>query len=1021
MNNLFPNFWETPELTSINRLPMSSTRVAFPDAKSAIEGSSNPWTIDLDGEWDFELLERQEDLRPDHLGGADLPGSMKVPANWTMHHKDDLPHYTNIEMPFKNNPPLVPEKNPTGVYRKEINLPMDWNERRTVLHVGGAESVLVIYLNGAFVGMSKDSRLPSEFDLTPHLRPGSNSLSMVCIRWSDGSYVEDQDHWWMAGVYRSVYLYSTASDYLEDVFIEGLLEQDGSGTLKGHFKLQRLHLPGEINLCKVNLELMGDEDQTLLNLGGQVGHFRVDGHHLEAEGSIKNITPWSPEIPKRYRAIVTLSAEDGTTLAVSQHWIGFRRYEVKDRQFLVNGEMVYIKGVNRHDHDPDEGKTVSREAMLEEILLLKQFNFNAVRTSHYPNDPMWLDLCDEYGLLVVDEANYEAHDNYSTLCRDPSWERSIFERNQRMVIRDRNHPCIYAWSLCNESGNGENHDLAGRWIRRNDPNRLIHHEGALKNFWHQGTNIFDQEGVRHNDFIDPMYTALDGMIEFSKKSNDTTRPFIYCEYSHAMGNSNGCLADHWEAIYKYDGLQGGYIWDWIEQGIRKIDPKTGKEFWAYGGDYGDTPNDVNFCCNGMIMPDRTPKPQMWEFKKVVQPISFTMEKGTVTVHNNFNFISTEGLLLKATWHVDGETQHEWQTPCPSVEPGASISLDLPNHEVKGITGQKATLHLSATYTDAQPWCEAGHELAWEDLELILQVTNEKIIPQNKTSIDGTSWKGGAISATFDPKTAELTTLAVEGKSLLSSPFRASFWRGPLDNDGVKGKAEQWNAKWKPLGKWGRLGIREATLDLIADQTTGPEGLTLLRKETWSAGDATISLNQTTLLRLDGTIDLDIEFKTCELADDLPRLGIRFEVPQGLEALEWVGLGPVETYSDRMAGGKYGRFESTVEDQFFPYIVPQECSNHHATRSFSLKDNQGLGFKIESREGRFGFSALKTTPEDLTNAYHPHELTFRPNTTVLIDAFQRGLGTASCGPDTLEKYRQKGGESYHLKLKLTPLC
>lgn len=1024
MNDLFPNFWETPELTSINRLPMGSTRLAYPDAKSAFDETHNPWKIDLDGDWAFERLERPEDLRADHVCGKPLPDTMKVPANWTMHRQDDQPHYTNIQMPFKNDPPFVPEQNPTGVYRKDFVLPADWDGRRTVIHVGAAESVLLVYLNGSFVGMSKDSRLPAEFDLTPHLRPGSNTLALVCIRWSEASYVEDQDHWWMAGVYRSVYLYSTAKDFLEDIFIEALLNEDGSGTLKGRFKVQRTYQRDYNGMLKVACQLLAPDGKEDASMEGEVGRYQKDGHLLELQAELPDVQAWSPETPTRYRAVVTLYDPQGEVAAVTAHWTGFRRYEVKNRKFLVNGEMVYIKGVNRHDHDPDEGKTVSRDAMLQEIKLLKQFNFNAVRTAHYPNDPMWLDLCDEYGLLVVDEANFEAHDNYHTLCRDPSWERTIFERIQRMVMRDRNHPCIYAWSLCNESGNGENHDIAGRWIRRNDPNRLIHHEGALKKNWHQGSNSFDKEGAIHNDFINPMYTSLEVMIDVSKNTNDTKRPFIFCEYSHAMGNSNGGLKDYWDAMYQYEGLQGGYIWDWIEQGIRKVDPKTGKEFWAYGGDFGDEPNDVNFCCNGMIMPDRTPKPQMWEFKKVVQPLSFSRDqKGLVCVRNHFKFINTERFDLVATWHVDGETQHEWRGACPTVAPGDSAELELPQVKLKASPGQQGILHLSAVYRESQPWCDAGHEVAWEDLAWELDVTEESptskdIVP---TRVQGATWSAEDIHATFDMDAAELSSLTIMGKSLLASPIRANFWRGPLDNDGVKGKAEQWKAKWKPLGKWGRMGLRDitSTADAFVDDCS--DGKALTRKETWTAGDeAVITYTQTTLLRSDGRIDLDLHFSTNEQADDLPRLGIRFEVPKGFEHLQWIGLGPVETYPDRKAAGKAGRFRSTVTEQFFPYIVPQECGHHVETRTLTLMDESGCGLRVEAREQSFGFSTLKTTPEDLTLAYHPYELNFRDNTTVLIDAFHRGLGTASCGPDTLEKYRQKGGESYQLKLRLTPI-
>ena len=750
----------------------------------------------------------------------------------------------------------------------------------------------------------------------------------------------------------------------------------------------------------MEVALEGNGGESLLTMEGKVGDFRWDGHLLELEEKVGVVQPWSPESPHRYRVLVRLFDPQGELLEVRQVMTGFRRYEVRDRQLLINGQMVYIKGVNRHDHDPDHGKTVSREAMLQEIRLLKQFNFNAVRTSHYPNDPLWLDLCDEYGLLVVDEANFESHANYHSLCRDPAWERTIIERIQRMVLRDRNHPCIYAWSLCNESGNGEHHDLGARWIRRNDPNRLIHHEGTCKIHWHQATNSYDEAGMRSHDFQAPMYPPIDAMIDFSLNSKDQTRPFIMCEYAHAMGNSLGCIADYWEAIYNYDGLQGGFIWDWIEQGLRKVDPATGETFWAYGGDYGDTPNDVNFCCNGMIMPDRTPKPQMWDFKKVVQPVSFRLEGGALEVKNGFNFTNIGGMLWKARWEVDGEVRREEDGTLPSIEAGKMALVPLPPIKLEGLGGQEARLQVELCYSEDQTWCEKGHVLAWEELPWALDVVGVPAADHH-----------GALELNQDEQGRGV--LSLNGASLMTAGPTLNLWRAPLDNDGVKGKEEQWTAQWKPLGKWGRLGLRDIQLEDTQSQEQGA------LEELYRCKGGTATYRGRWEDTSSATKELHLEIELSEGMVDLPRVGIRFTVSAGFDKLEWLGMGPLESYSDRKASVRYGKFSSSVKDQFYPYIVPQETGQHLDTRHFSLTNEEGHGVRVEGLGATFGFSALHMDPQDMTQALHPHELTLREDVTVSIDLAQRGLGTSSCGPDTLEKYQLKAG-LYRMSLRFTAL-
>ena len=1034
-HELFSRPWETPELTSLKRLPMGSTSTPFASEEELREGNSSR-KLSLDGTWDFLLLPKPEALTPELIQGqASSWDSMPVPANWTMHREDDLPHYTNVVMPFENRPPFVPSDNPTGVYKTVFHLAEGWKQDRVIIQFGGAESVLYVYLNGQLVGMSKDSRLPCEFDLTSALAEGENVLVAVCIRWSDSSYLEDQDHWWMAGLYRSVTLYTTKSTWIEDAFVSCVLHEDGlGGTLSLDLKTQSVDDPGYNVVHGVHLHLETLDGEILRDSvmeSGLLGSFRNSHNRLETKCSLARVKAWSPEEPHLYRAILSLKDERGNLLDLRTYKVGFKSVRVGNRELLINGKPIYIKGVNRHDHDPDSGKTVSREAMIKEIELLKQFNFNAVRTAHYPNDPMWYDLCDEFGILVLDEANFECHDNYHMLCRDPRWSDSIFERVQRMVLRDRNHPCVYGWSLGNESGYGENHVRAAEWVRANDKTRIVHYEGAVRRGWRQTANELDQGGEISNDIVCPMYPQISDIIDFSLNSNDLTRPLIMCEYSHAMGNSNGCLADTWDAIYKYDGLQGGFIWDWIEQGLRKIDAKTGREFWAYGGDYGDTPNDVNFCCNGMIMPDRTPKPQMWEFKKLAQPVSISMthddREVVLEVSNHQNFKDLSWLQGSYRISLDGVDVKEGVLPHLETTAGACSKVSLSKTHFMGLYGDHLHLMVEFKTKKAQSWCEAGHVVAWEQFDFSHIITHT-ITPQETTkSKQSLTLNGNQVSAldgrlqlTFSQ--GKLQTLSLDGKELITKGPSFNVWRAPLDNDGVKGKEDQWTAEWKPLGRWMKAGYNDLKEEVLNDEfIENDDQIQAISKFRYVPAKSVGSFDviYITTVHGDGTIDLNSEFRFDEGMMDVPRLGLRMNLSEDLEQLSWMGLGPHECYVDRQRGAHFGQFESTIQEQYFPYIVPQECGNKEGVRRCSFVDEQGKGLMIKTTEAPFSFSALHYSPEQLTEAYHPHEMEAQSETTLLIDAVQRGLGTASCGPDTLEKYTIKPGV-YRLNLSLSTL-
>ena len=1054
-NFLFPRFWELPELTELNRLPMRATLSPYKTVAQAQAGNpgKSPWVQSLDGQWEFRYFNSPSevpsaDLAPDVGGNW---SAITVPGNWTMQGWDK-PHYTNVIMPFENTPPQVPANaNPTGLYRTRFSLPEGWSGRRTVIELGGAESCICVYLNGVFIGMSKDCRLPAAFDLTPHLKEAENLLAVVCIRYSDGSYVEDQDQWWMAGLYRSVRLYSTASVYIEDIFARGEAGADGkAATLRVNTSINFTTEPDadlrpaeprrshtvEVQLC----DAAGIPVFKTLPSVSISDSYRKQYYQGEIVVPVKRPSLWSDECPNLYTLVVTLRTPDGKAVEHTSCRVGFRRVEVKDRELLLNGQPVYIKGVNRHDHDPDQGKTVPREKMLEEIRLLKQFNFNAVRTSHYPNDPMWLDLCDEYGILIVDEANIESHANYSSLCRDPRWRKPFLERVQRMVLRDKNHPSVIAWSLGNESGYGVNHDLAADWVRSYDNSRVLHNEGAVKMAWKQSHNCYDQGGERSNDMHNPMYPAIDQLVAFAQQTPkmpgyDNRRPFIMCEYSHAMGNSCGCLKDYWDAIYAHPGLQGGFIWDWIEQGIRKTDARTGREFMAYGGDYGDEPNDVNFCCNGMIMPDRTIKPQMHEFKKIAQPVWITagdLATGKINIFNANFFRPMDWLEGAWTVEVDGRRVQQGNLPAMKLAPQSGTTVKLPLQQPVMRAGEEAYLRISFKTRGKEPWGGKGHEVAHE--QFLLPFAGEEALPSAAAVAksrgaaavdqDGALLRlgGSGVDAMIDEQTGAICTVRLNGQAVLTAGPTFNLWRGPLDNDGVKGKADQWKAKWKPLGRWMLAGYDALTptVENVERKVVGKDiVLTSHVSYACGKGDGRFEVENGYRFTAAGLILCDHSFQFADGMPDVPRLGVMLTVAEGYEQLDWFGRGPFESYADRKYAADFGRYGGTVADQYFPYIVPQENGNKEDVTWFSLRNAAKQGIQFQSRGSLFNVSAQHFTPADLTGAYHTYDVPQRPETTVLLDARQRGLGTASCGPDTLEKYRILPG-SYRLRYAMIPL-
>jgi beta-galactosidase len=1027
--NISKNFWEMPELTHINRLPAHSCLSPYGERDKALEGirEGSPWFTSLDGTWDFNLYDKPEDAP---VKGIDSWDSINVPSNWTMEGFRDKPIYTNVQMPWDNNYPLVPKENPTGVYHRSFTISPEWAKRRTVIHLGGVESYFELYVNGTFAGMDKDSRLPSEFDISPLIKEGDNEVLVKVLRWSDGCYVEDQDHWWMAGIYRSVYLYSTDHAYVEDVFCQGDYDLDtGEGILSLDTKVnftgevgenQNYHgqfFTGPLDDYSLTISLYEGERLIFSRQGTVEASYRIKGYHIEWKDRLSGIKPWSAEHPHLYTLLIELSDQKGNSCDIRSFRTGFRHIKVEDRELLINGQPVMIKGVNRHEHDDRTGKTISRESMIRDIKLLKQFNFNAVRTSHYPNDTLWYDLCDEYGIYLVDEANIEAHDNYSILCRDSRWKNAFEERIMNMVKRDKNHPSIFSWSLGNETGNGENHAAVCDLLRAYDPSRLIHHEGEVKRYWSQdwSGNTFTGGSNRDNDMINPMYPTIGEIIEHAVKGEDP-RPVILCEYSHAMGNSNGTLKEYWEAFYAYKGLQGGFIWDWVDQGLIKTD-REGVEYWAYGGDFAEEKHDFDFCINGMVWPDRTPHPSMYEFKKLAQPVTmeaFASLEGRFGLINRMYFSNLEDLSLAWVIEVEGEFFSQGVVDLPQVAPGDRVPLFV-DYELPSLKkGEEAFLTFRFTLNKDVSWAEAGHEVAWEQFPLKgLVREREDITPTCSASIveEGSQiiLTGGAWRIIGDRKTGELVSWQKEGQELFTEFPALNVWRAPTDNDEIRGWDGQEN---KSAGIWKRAGLNQLEMT-ETHLTVVKEEKALLLKRIYFGHDKGLPLTHTLKISLNsrGEISLDNRFDIDSSLPDLPRLGLKMQTVPGYKQVEWFGKGPWENYCDRNSA-PVGLYSGTVEEQFVPYILPQENGNKTAVRRMTLKGEEGeFTFR-----GLFEFSLSHYGSEELENSFHTNELVPREETVVTIDLKQKGVGTNSCGPDTLDQYRVYPG-TYNLYLSM----
>jgi beta-galactosidase len=967
--------WCDPEVVATRRLPARPPSTAFPDARRARDGdrAASPWWRSLDGRWDFRLFDH-----PDGVPAAAVTGrpggtrwtTLRVPGNWTVQGVDDHPQYTNVQMPFPGPPPALPERIPTGVYRRTFMVPSGWAGRRIVLHLGGAESVHAVYVNGIFAGYGTDSRLASEYDVTDHVNEGTNEVAVVVMRYSAQSYVEDQDQWWMAGLHREVWVEARGATHLAvlecdaglvELPVPGAAQAAATGSLTVRAVLDGLAPPTDGWAVRTWVETLRGRRLTRA-ITSPIDHrfdapYVFQGHVGTASFEVPGVVPWSAETPQRYRVIAEVIDPAGALVEVHAQLVGFRTVEVRDAQLLVNGQPVWIFGVNRHDHHPDRGKAVTVDDMRADLLEMRRHNITAVRCSHYPNDPRFLDLCDELGMYVVDEANIESHAYNTSLCDDPRYLATWMARGQRMVARDRNHPSVVVWSLGNESGHGVNHHALAGWIRRADPSRPLHYEGAV---FHDG---WLEGGRATTDIVCPMYTAIEWIAAYGGD-----RPLIMCEYSHAMGNSNGSLADYWDVITTTPGLQGGFIWEWKDHGIRAVLP-SGRRGLAHGGQFGEEPHDGNFVADGLMSSDLVPHPAMQEVAWVYRPVTVTLAgRGRLRVSNRQSFVGLDALRAEWTLTVEGGVEATGVLDLPEVAPHSSVVVPLP---CPVPTGPDAHLAVRFVLRRATPWAAAGHLVAWDQMEVKAPARRRR-----------------------QPDVAASDAVHLVAESLVA-PVELCLFRAPVDNDGFKLMPE--------LSR----RIRVGGTALVSWQDH--------RLDTEPADELAEHHHDVELLA-DGSEVHRHRVVVPEVLGDLARVGVSFRLRRGFTHVRWYGRGPLENYPDRNRGALLGIWEAPVDRS--PYLVPQEFGLRTDCRWFECLDpGAGERVRIDVLDPTaLHVSATHHTVRDLYAAPHETELRPRPELVVHIDVAHRGLGTASCGPDVLDRYRVLPGEyrfSYRL--------
>lgn len=1001
--------WENHQIDGINRMPARAHFLTFQSKEKALL-NNNRYTHafkNLNGVWKFMFLDAPE-YSPEGFFNSDFDvtkmDDITVPGNWQLQGYGKM-HYSDLWYNFPINPPYVPTENPTGIYKRTFFVEESYRDKKIIIRFCGVDSAYHLWINGKEVGYSKVARNESEFDITDIIRVGEeNDVTVRVYQWSDGTYLEDQDMWWESGIFRDVELIGVPKDGINDYKVIADLDDEYKN---GIFKVEAfLRTTKEVN---VTFELVDAGENTVFTktVVAKEGKACIDE-------VIADVNHWTAETPYLYKLFMTVE-DDGQIVEVIPQNVGFRNIRLNGETFLVNGVAIKFKGVNRHDYSPQNGRVVSREEIEKDIILMKQFNINAIRTSHYPNSYYLYDLCDEYGMYLIAETDLECHGfeltgDYKWITDDPSWELAYVSRMTRMIERDKNHPAIIFWSLGNESAFGCNFRKMTDVAHEMDPTRLVHYEGD-----------FDVESA---DVYSTMYTWIENpkkpylmkdIIEKSKK------PHVHCEYCHAMGNGPGNLKDYQDLVYAHDKLQGGFVWEWFDHGIESF-TESGEKYYRYGGDFGDDPSNKDFCIDGLIMPDRTPSPGLYEYKKVIEPITTTavdIQKGIINLLSRYDFANLDRFNLVYKVMEDDVILQTGFMAVPSIEARANKDITLPYDlsTIKVKPGAHYYVNISYQLREDTSYASSGHELATAQFELPLYKEGIMVRPEGILNVEKEHTtlhvKGANFSLDFNLVNGNLMNIVRDGMQVLSKGPRLTLWRAPISND------------MEIIDKLKKVYFLHLEHEVVMNIDYHMEG-NILKVEVDTINSTTNSAwhfktKYVYTVCPSGDILIDVEGTPSgrvDLAPDmLPRIGVSMHLDKSMEHVRYFGMGPGENYADSKEAAQMGLYANTVDGLFTNYVIPQENGNHMGCKWVSMTNDRGMGL-LASTEGDFNFSASWYEDKDLDDAKHTCDLVKRDYIIFNVDYKQNALGTNSCGQWQLDKYRAKF-EDFKLSFRLTP--
>ena len=1025
-NEKTPHDWENPAVSELNREVQRAYFIPFATADQAIQNDiwKSPFILSLNGTWQFHLSHTPY-VRPFYFFKDDFDtddwSTIKVPGNWEL-QGFDVPIYTNIRYPHAATPPTIQKNyNPVGSYKRNFTIPESWNGQDIILHFGAVTSAMYVWVNEQKIGYSEDSKTPAEFNITKYLKKGANSLAVEVYRWCDGSYLEDQDFWRMSGMTRDVFLMARNPQHISDYRISSPMVNNYKD---GEFKLLVNVSNSSVKTPNMTVEAVLLEGDKMIAEMKQSLQTAAKPVSVNLTANIPGAKSWSSENPNLYKLLITLKDASGKVIEVLHQDVGFRTIEIKNAQLLVNGVAIYVKGVDMHEHNEITGHFQDEATMLKDILLMKSHNINAVRCSHYPEPERWYELCNKYGIFLVDEANIESHGmgyGKESLAKDPTWKDAHLFRTRNMFERDKNQPSVIIWSLGNEAGNGVNFEATYAYLKSVDQNRPVQYERA--------------DGGANTDIMCPMYARINNMEDYAK--GKPTKPYIQCEYAHSMGNSTGNLQDYWDMIEKYPVLQGGFIWDWVEQGILTKDAQ-GNKFWAYGGDLGSDTlyTDGNFCCNGLINPDRTAKPALLEVGKVYQNIGFkavNLNNGEIEIRNKNSFTNLSDFDFEWEVIADGKV----------VKTGKIANLDLaPNTNKKiqldlKVEIQPATeyfLTVSAKLKQAKGILPAGTKMAYEQFLLPF---NKAAVPASKNNLPLVTSKeevntfvveGKGFKINFSKEEATLKSYQLSGKDMLLAGPVPNFWRAPIDNDFGNGLDKR-SRVWRKASE--RKTIKSATIKQVGNEVMVNFIFNL------SNDKNQIIANYISDYTVLGTGEVIVNNSFRMMKDSLPeiiRFGVTLVMPREFDQMSWLGRGPHESYADRYTSALVGLYSGLVADQYFPYVRPQENGNKIDVRWLSIANKEGLGLEFIGLP-LLSASAHHQIMEDFESPdrtdggakaglkmirRHLNDVKPRDLTSVNIDYKQQGVGgDDSWGAWTHDQYRLRE-KAYNYSFRICPL-